>query len=490
MTETERRYAKYLKRFLLFGYDEAFTVEQIINDEVPEELLLRIRPERIVDWLHIQAYGKEKIGGEDRPMECRSSTLGSYKKGLSSFMPRQMVTWDPVNEFGNPTRSESINVLVSKVKKYEVRQQGVATKARRPLEFREYENILKLIKEKAQQSVKVEDHNKYSKTSALITIQWHMISRIDDMCHLRYTDFSNHIDFPFVLRLQLRWSKNITEERSTPHQLVVGAMDPVVCVLLNLAGFIELEGLANFPEQDDRFIFGIKAENTIRSVLKEILADHDFKDLVKGLLGTHSFRKGPATYASRCGVARDIVNGRGRWRKNKGQVDTYIDIGQPYPDALIAGKLCGPSGACRYVLRKLQQATQVSNQFLLDHVAPHVSKRLGEDMALVLALPLLWAAFEDKKFEGVEASSRPPAALLHPTLKDRIINAYQASYAALPSNIDNPVMKVSIVAQGFGDQLLITELMSEEDGGLAGGCWAATRSGDSWDTWRRFVSGT
>ena len=133
-----------------------------------------------------------------------------------------------------------------------------------------------------------------------------------------------------------------------------------MCVLLNLSGFIELEGLAKFPEEVDEFIFGTKAERTIRSCLQEILSDYDFKDLVMGLLGTHSFRKGPATYASKCGIARDIVNGRGRWRKNKRQVDTCIAIGQPYSDALIAGNMCGPSGACRYVLRKLQQATQVS----------------------------------------------------------------------------------------------------------------------------------
>ena len=289
------------------------------------------------------------------------------------------------------------------------------------------------------------------------------------MCHLRYTDLSNHVDFPFTLKLQLRWSKNIIEERACPHQLVLGSMNPLVCVLLNLSGFIELEGLAQIPEEEDAFIFGKKAERTIRSCLDEIISDHDFKDLVKGLLGTHSFRKGPATYASRCGIARDIVNSRGRWRKNKKQVDAYIDVWQPYPDALIAGKLCGPGGACRYALRKLQQANQVSNQFLLDYVAPQVSKRLGEDMALVLALPLLWASFEDKKFEVVEASSRTTAALLYPALTSRIITAYQAAYGTLPSTIDNPVMKISIVAQGFGDQLLITELMSEEDGGLEGG---------------------
>ena len=43
---------------MLFGYTEAFTVEQILNGEVPRELLLSIRPEMIVDWFHLKAYGK------------------------------------------------------------------------------------------------------------------------------------------------------------------------------------------------------------------------------------------------------------------------------------------------------------------------------------------------------------------------------------------------------------------------------------------------
>ena len=331
-------------------------MDQVIAGDVPDQLLLSIQPEMIVKWFQLKAYGKSRITENDRPTECRSSTLVSYKKGLSHFMPLHLSPWHPIHKEGNPTRSEALNAVISKVRKFEVRQQGVSTSARRPLEYKEYKNILNLVKRKANKAAKVEDLRKYYKTSSLLTMQWHTISRIDDMCHLRYTDLSNHLDFPFSLRLQLRWSKNIVKERACPHQLVLGAMDPMICVLLNLGAFIELGGLDRFPEEGDEFIYGTKAERTIRSCLEEIVTDPDFKDLVKGLLGTHSFRKGPATYASRCGVGRDIVNSRGRWRKNKKQVDTYIDVWQPYPDALIAGKLCGPSGACQYALRKLLQA--------------------------------------------------------------------------------------------------------------------------------------
>ncbi len=161
-------------------------------------------------------------------------------------MPRQMYPWDPVNHFCNPTRSEALNAVISKVKKFEVRKQGVETLARQPLEYKEYKNILRLIKQKAMKSIKIEDQRKYFKTSALLTVQWHMISRIDDMCHLRYTDFSNHLDFPFTLQLQLRWSKNIVEEQSCPHQIVIGAMDTLLCVLLNLEHSLSLRAFATF----------------------------------------------------------------------------------------------------------------------------------------------------------------------------------------------------------------------------------------------------
>ncbi len=56
-------------------------------------------------------------------------------------------------------------------------------------------------------------------------------------------------------------------------------------------------------------------------------------------MGTHSFRKVSATCASRFGLPKDWVNLRGRWRGKKKQVDTYINVDQPYPDVRIAAVL-------------------------------------------------------------------------------------------------------------------------------------------------------
>ena len=117
MPGTSKQYAKYLQEFLSFGYDEQFSLEEIQQlGAIPKELLWSIRPEKIVEWFQYKVYGKSNIGEKDRPKECQSSTLVSYKKGLSHFMPRQMSPWNPVKQFGNPTRSEALNAVISKVK--------------------------------------------------------------------------------------------------------------------------------------------------------------------------------------------------------------------------------------------------------------------------------------------------------------------------------------------------------------------------------------
>ena len=90
----------------------------------------------------------------------------SHKKGLSHFIPRLVSPWDPVNQFGNPTRSEDSNIVVSNVKKLKGRKQGIE-----PIEYKEYENILQLNKhEKVMKSQKLKDQRNNFKTSSLLTV--------------------------------------------------------------------------------------------------------------------------------------------------------------------------------------------------------------------------------------------------------------------------------------------------------------------------------
>ena len=141
------------------------------------------------------------------------------------------------------------------------------------------------------------------------------------------------------------------EERDSPQQLVLGSMDPKFCVLMNLVHYVEYTRLNNLQEEETEFLYGTKGTNEqIRKLLGIIFDDPDFKRLSSGLLGTHSFRKGSATYASCYGLSRDIISRQGRWRGGKKMVDTYIDINLPVPDAMAAARLCGPDGPCKYVI--------------------------------------------------------------------------------------------------------------------------------------------
>jgi hypothetical protein len=85
--------------------------------------------------------------------------------------------------------------------------------------------------------------------------------------------------------------------------------------------------------------------------LEIIFASFHFKAARAGKLGTHCLCKGPSSYVSRFGLLRDWISLCGHWRASKKQVDTYIDVDMPYPDAKVASILCSPWGPCKYAAR-------------------------------------------------------------------------------------------------------------------------------------------
>jgi hypothetical protein len=97
--------------------------------------LLELTPEVIKRWLAQLAYGKEEyVVGNDMPIHMRDSTLEQAKKAVSCFMPYNMPNW--CNGQGNPTKHTSVANVINDVKKSEVRREGVASKAKRPLSER------------------------------------------------------------------------------------------------------------------------------------------------------------------------------------------------------------------------------------------------------------------------------------------------------------------------------------------------------------------
>lgn len=174
-----------------------------------DEELLQIQPEDLVSYFNVLAYGVAKPGANDLPKKLRSGTLEFHKKAISSFMPLRTLGWNAGEKKGNPSRSDAVNKCIKRVKKFEVRHQGVASNAWRPIDIEEFVQLLSLL---ASESDLVKRH----RIRSLITLQWQIIGRIDDMMQLVFSSIVCSIQHPFALIVQFRWSKNIPEERQTP----------------------------------------------------------------------------------------------------------------------------------------------------------------------------------------------------------------------------------------------------------------------------------
>ncbi|RHY25694.1 hypothetical protein DYB32_008157 [Aphanomyces invadans] len=120
---------------------------------------------------------------------------------------------------------------------------------------------------------------------------------------------------------------------------------PLLCLAVYMETMMD-------PPDGDCFLYGNgnDGHRMVRSLLGVALDHCDFRKLVAGNLGTHSIRKGAATYCAKCGVSKDHIELRGRWRGHKKQVDTYIDIERSFPEAQEAARLCGLNGAASYTL--------------------------------------------------------------------------------------------------------------------------------------------
>ncbi|CAK4166287.1 unnamed protein product [Aphanomyces euteiches] len=320
--------------------------------------------------------------------------------------------------------------------------------ARRPIEFAEFLNVLTVIRSQRKNNLV----QRY-RLGCVLTLQWHLIGRVDDMMKLQHNNFSFNPVHHFTLVCQMRWSKNILEERESPHQILLGSMDERLCCLLNLAVYIELLGChENSSVNSSEFTFGngVDGDRMIRLMLQSALDDHNFKKQVSGNLGTHSIRKGPATYCSRNGMTRENVESRGRWKSHKKQVDTYIDIDRPVPDAMVASCLCGPCGPIMY---KMDNQDWCCDSFLCDKIAPHIARLMSRQIAVVLSKPLIYAAIQgvaqlDEKF-----------VLMPDKLRNNILREIRiATGVHQTDEIAQIVQRVPIAVSGFGGELNIVEL--------------------------------
>jgi hypothetical protein len=276
---------------------------------------------------------------------------------------------------------------------------------------------------------------------AILTVQWHLMGRIDDIMKLAISTIVFNSCNPFTLHIKMCWSKNIRNERQSPTQIMFASMDPIICPLLNLVTMIEVVGT------DGDFLFG-RSNKSAAQQLKLVYSSDFFKSQRTGEIGTHSVRKGSATFASRSGCHKDWINQRGRWRGAKQQVDTYIDSYQPYPDARVASVLCGPRGPCKYVVK---DEVMMPAEFL-ESITPHSHDIFGSDIAEVLALPLLWAAYERES---------PCNGVAQTIIPSRLADLIRERWVAAGGLVDvNPIEKIKLAVEQNADQLILIPLIT------------------------------
>jgi hypothetical protein len=389
-----------------------------------------------------EAYHTDDPTEDMRPTFCRSSNLEAHKRAISHFMPRKLIPWDPISLIGNPTKSKEVNELINCIKKFECRREGVPSKARRPIEFDEFKNLLDVTRDP---SVDTDDLRR-CRMASVLTLQWQLIGRIDDMMKLKIDRISTNPSHAGTGNTKIEWSKNITEERDAAEQILLASNDPKLCALLALGVYVETLGrfdASHITNADPLFGDSENGDRFARTMLDKAFLSPTFRKAKAGNLGTHSIRKGASTYASRAGMSRDFVKRRGRWRARKQVVDTYIDITLPYPDAKTAAVLCGPSGPCRYKARDGVEG--LSRAYYLNVVAPTVNQIMGEEMALLIAPALIWAAFD---------TTNSALNVMPESLRERIVNGFPGT--------ENPIEKISLLVTGEGDQLRIIDLISQD----------------------------
>jgi hypothetical protein len=137
--KTIKQYTGFFISFMNFVHNTTYDLDH----RFPDEVLAEILPDDILRYFKLKAF---EVDGEhvldetvDRSDGRRASTLHSYKKSISYFMPNKIPSWDRINNTGNPTKTVEINDFIKLVQKLECRKKGSPSHTKRALKKREYQ---------------------------------------------------------------------------------------------------------------------------------------------------------------------------------------------------------------------------------------------------------------------------------------------------------------------------------------------------------------
>ena len=433
-SKTIKGYRSHLNAFMSWRDGAAYLADHVHDAED----LAAITPDEIVGYLTHKAYGTVNPQDGQGPVFARSGTLKAIKKGLSHFMPHRY-PWNDVAGNGNPTQHDKVNRLIQRVVVQEVRRQGRPSMAVREFEPEEFEQIIQY----CQRDTANANRHLYS---SLFRFQLHMIGRIDDVSKTYVTNLVWNNNYPHCLTAKLCWSKNVHTEVDCPFQVVMGANNPLYCVLIGFA--IHLETWLASVGMECEFLFGIGGDNNpertsdnVQKYLAKLLKRQDFNRVRGGHLGTHSIRKMGATMGRLSNFVDDVET-RGRWKNSRRMVNTYIGSTLPYPDAKVAAAL-SRGGPVTYVLH--EDSGIPSDEWIAENVVPHITTRFCPEHSALLGRALLWSVYDD------ETSASIPGWL---------INQVKTAYQSLPTAMEegNPIVKRRLLIHGT-DGILQVDLM-------------------------------
>ena len=76
--------------------DVDYSIDDIQQGLVPNEIKLQITPKMIVDYFHMASYGHLNPQANDFPTLKRSNTLFYWKKAISNYMLMGNSAWDDI----------------------------------------------------------------------------------------------------------------------------------------------------------------------------------------------------------------------------------------------------------------------------------------------------------------------------------------------------------------------------------------------------------
>ena len=498
-TPSNKSYQSTLVAFMSFFCNVSFNRTHLFSADD----LNAVSPQDIVRWMNVKAFGEENPPDSANPLYARSSSLEFWKKALSFYMPNRLLQWNTISNSGNPTKSTNVNDLIKRVKKKEVRKQGVAPQSQRSMKEPEF-RVLRTIRQKMGN-----DGDVITKLGipALINYQFHLIARIDNATQLLIEHVSTHNFYPNALKTKLNWSKNVSEERDAPWQIVRGSMESAFCVLISMALWMEVNLEQNPSAMSSPYVFsfsnnievpggGQKSKVLVQRIFGQTIFKMDeFTGGERGvaqqasvgaggLLGSHSIRKFAATHTRLCGCTKDEKDIRGRWKSRKRISNVYNNVELPYPDAEVANQLC-IGGPCYYLMDGDWEQTEcgigessnnnnsmtcmlaMMTSFILGSVVPNIKKRMSEPCALVLGKALLWYLFSPECMEACEF-----IPVLEPMRNEVRRQFFAIARAADVSGIDkleyNPIKKVPVVVSGDQGSVMIEVLDADVLAGATG----------------------